>query len=1284
MSSSIKLNRRLVDISELRDRRTTLSGADGLGSVFAGGGQMGELMRKLDWANTPLGPVSAWSPALRMMARFLLANRFPLLLWWGPQFCQLYNDAYRPILGNKHPQFVGRPVSECWNEIWHILEPLIRTPFEGGPSTWMEDIPLELNRHGFLEETHFTIAYSPVPDDTVPSGIGGVLATVHEISEQVVGERRTRALRDLGAGILEERTAEEACVRAAGVLAHYPKDIAFALLYILDAERKVARLAATAGVDAEDVDIAPASIEIVRPDANWPLSRVFAADRLELVKDLRKRFRAVPAGAWSDPVETAAVLPIRSNVSHQLAGFLVAGLSPRLRFDDLYQSFLELTASQIATAVANARAYEEERKRAEMLARLDRAKTAFFSNVSHEFRTPLTLMLGPLEEALSDATLPASQRQRLDSAHRNSLRLLKLVNTLLDFSRIEAGRAQAAYQLTDATTFTAEIASVFRSAIEKAGLKFRVDCEAIQQPVYLDREMWEKVVLNLLSNAFKFTFDGEIAVQLKDRGARFELSVSDTGTGIPSEELPRVFERFHRIEKTRSRTYEGTGIGLALVQELVKLHGGTVEVKSELGRGTTFLVVVPTGKAHLPPDRIEAKRAVASTALDSNSYLQEALRWLPESSEPGTLVGVRSPAPQSSPSGDLIVVADDNADMREYVARLLAPHYRVHAVADGKQALKAIRLLRPSMVLSDVMMPLLDGFGVLRELRRDPELASTPVILLSARAGEESQVEGLQAGADDYLPKPFTARELLARVETHLRMARLRDQAADRERQLRAEAELERERLQELLAQAPAAIGLMTGPEHRWVYVNERYVKVTGRSGPEDFVGRTIRESLPEIDSQPYVDLLDQVYRTGKPYVGREMRATLNRAPGGQPDEVYFDFVYQPVRRADGSTQGILVHAVEVTDKVTARKVIERNAQRLHLAQTAAQIGTWEWDPVKQVSVLSPELHRMFGTDPMDSRHSEKWQNRVHKDDWGRVSDLLLAATHSGSMDFEYRYHHPELGMRWFYCKGARFHDDTRMFGIVQDVTESRLAERALRESEERLRKTEKLAAAGQLAASLAHEINNPLTSVTNSLYLLEKRANLDPQARSVVEIGRSELGRMARIVKQSLSYYRGTLAPKEVDVMEILDESLQVFGPKLQRQGIRVETRVEGCAPVMGFADEIRQVIDNLLVNAAEAMPKGGRLTLSLHPSLDWRNLRARGIRLAVADSGVGIRKELLPKVFEAFFTTKLDKGTGLGLWVVRGLVAKHDGSIRLRTSIRPGRTGTVVSVFLPLAMPS
>ena len=469
--------------------------------------------------------------------------------------------------------------------------------------------------------------------------------------------------------------------------------------------------------------------------------------------------------------------------------------------------------NRLPSALASARAYEQERQRAEALAEIDRAKTAFFSNVSHEFRTPLALMLGPLEEVLPEARerLSPERHEQLVTVRRNAFRLLKLVNTLLDFSRIEAGRVQAVYEPTDLAGVTSEIASVFRSAMENAGLRFSVECQPIAEPVYVDRDMWEKVVSNLLSNAFKFTFEGAVTVTLKPVDGAVELQVRDTGVGIPEDQRERVFERFHRIEGTQARTYEGTGIGLALVQELVKLHGGHVRVESAVGQGSTFTVTIPLGTAHLPAERIQAAQSVASTGIGADAYAEEAQRWLPDEWSaadvtmlPNLASRAPSPTPEAAAKRELIVVADDNADMRQYLRHLLGGRYEVHAVADGRQALEAARLLRPALVLADVMMPQLDGFGVLRAMRDDSALASTPIILLSARAGEESRVEGLQAGADDYLVKPFTARELMARVETHLKMANLRRDTAEREERLRSEAELERQRLhasQELLAE---------------------------------------------------------------------------------------------------------------------------------------------------------------------------------------------------------------------------------------------------------------------------------------------------------------------------------------------------------------------------------------------------------------------------------------------------------------------------------------------------
>ncbi|WP_233837000.1 ATP-binding protein [Paraburkholderia sp. ZP32-5] len=760
------------------------SGAD-IGSAN-GGGSMAQLVSEFDWASTELGASSGWSASLRLIVRFVLDNRVPMLLWWGPNYIQIYNDAYAPILGAKHPrQALGRPFRECWDEVFDVLGPLVDVPFSGGESTWMDDIELVVRRHGFAEESHFMIGYSPVPDDAAPRGIGGVLGTVVENTQKVIGERRLTILSELASHLAGTNTAAEACERAASILAGHSKDVPFALLYLADEAAGTLRLAGSSGFEQGAKQggnsLADINVESPRDGMAALLARAMRTGAIQMHDGLASVLSEVPQGPWPSAPDQLAVVPLKSNVANRPAGVLVAGISACIRCDAQYVSFLELVASQLASAVTNARAYEEERRRAEALAQIDRAKTAFFSNVSHEFRTPLTLMLGPLADALMAANLPAAVRTQLDVAHRNAQRLLKLVNSLLDFARIEAGRAEASYAPVDLSALTRDLASSFRSAMERAGLSYRVECDTLDEPVYVDHAMWEKVVLNLISNALKFTFDGEVNIALTRSGDRVLFSVTDTGVGVPAEELPKLFERFHRVEGARSRTHEGSGIGLALVQEIVRLHGGTIEIDSVLDAGSTFRVSLPFGTAHIPPQRVQASAVARSALSGAKAYVDEALRWLPgEEARPA--VWDEDPAEGLSQVdgrfartyGARILLADDNADMRAYLRDLLQPHYAVELVHDGEDALLRAEENRPDLILADVMMPRLDGFGLIARLREDPGLRDVPVILISARAGEESRIEGLAAGADDYVVKPFYARELLTRIGSLLELVHLR------------------------------------------------------------------------------------------------------------------------------------------------------------------------------------------------------------------------------------------------------------------------------------------------------------------------------------------------------------------------------------------------------------------------------------------------------------------------------------------------------------------------------
>lgn len=530
----------------------------------------------------------------------------------------------------------------------------------------------------------------------------------------------------------------------------------------------------------------------------WPMGDAVRSQRPVLVENLQQSLEGFSYGPYPESPKQALILPINLPGSEYPLGVIVAGVSSRRDLDQPYRLFYDMLRDTVTNAISNAWAYETERQRAEALAEIDRAKTIFFSNVSHEFRTPLTLMLAPTSDALADTDNPLKpiQRQRIELVQRNSMRLLKLVNTLLDFSRIEAGRIQARYEPTDLATFTAELASTFRSLIEQADLALVVDCAPLPEPIYIDREMWEKIVLNLLSNAFKFTFTGSITVRLQPAGDHVELAIADTGIGIPPVEIPHLFERFHRVEGAQGRSFEGSGIGLSLVQELVKLHSGRISVTSTLGQGSCFTLSIPTGRSHLPQDHISVAHPLVSTALGATPYVEEALRWLPQtSSSPWSQKRAEESLANPETCSLLIdviahiLVVDDNADMLDYIKRLLEQRYSVETAEDGLAALASIEHRRPSLVLADVMMPRMDGFDLLRALRADPQTRELPIVLLSARAGEEARIEGLEAGADDYLIKPFSNRELLARIEACLKMAQIRQESAGREQALRLLAE---------------------------------------------------------------------------------------------------------------------------------------------------------------------------------------------------------------------------------------------------------------------------------------------------------------------------------------------------------------------------------------------------------------------------------------------------------------------------------------------------------------
>ncbi|MCM0677381.1 response regulator, partial [Micromonospora phytophila] len=742
------------------------------GDVFADGGETGRLMARLDWAATPLGPVAGWPQSLRAAVRMVLSSRYPMLLLWGEEFTQLYNDAYAQLIGDKHPVALGDDVRVTLAEGWDVLAPLIDEAMTTGVASWVPALQLLLDRAGYREEAYFSVSHAPARDDE--GRTVGVLTVCSEVTEQVVGERRLRLLRDLSVrGDGRTVDAASTTARLAGAIGGHPLDVPFAAIYLREGAllRRVALVGGDPVAAALPDTVTAADVD----DRAWGLSAAAEGTATE-VTGVAERL-TLPAGPWDDPVDTALALPLPSAEADQPLGVLLVGVSPSRGLDEAYRSFFQLLTQQVAVAVRNAQAYEEERRRAEALAELDRVKTSFFTNVSHEFRTPLTLMLGPLADALHDHRhpLPAAQRERVDTAWRNATRLLTLVNSLLTFSSLEAGQARSNARRVDLAGLTAELASVFRAAVERAGLRLEVDCPPLARPVAVDPVNWERIVTNLLSNALKYTFVGRIRVGLDADDDEVRLTVSDTGIGIAEEELPRLFERFHRVHGARSRSHEGTGIGLALVRELARLEGGDVRVASRVGVGSTFTVALPWSAL----ERVDATPAVGGDGSGdaARAAAQEAIGWLADPTRAVTAAPAEPAAygPTDGLRGARILVADDNADMRAYLSRLLTGQgWRVETVGDGRQALEAIRREPPDLVLTDVMMPHIDGFELVRRVRAQAGTRALPVVVLSARAGEDASVAGLEVGADDYVVKPFAAAELLARIRATLQGARLR------------------------------------------------------------------------------------------------------------------------------------------------------------------------------------------------------------------------------------------------------------------------------------------------------------------------------------------------------------------------------------------------------------------------------------------------------------------------------------------------------------------------------
>jgi signal transduction histidine kinase len=734
---------------------------------------MAGMVRAFDWSKTTLGPIDRWPPGLVSAIGLCLHSRFQSAVYAGRELLFIYNDAERDILGQLHPDALGLPAHELLRDSWAVVEPELRAAMADGRSTWAVDRPLTFDFRGRKELIYFTYSYSPIFE--ADGGVSGVLLITQDTTARVLAERRLETLTEVTTRAMDAPTEQRACELAVDGLEGRP-DVGFVLVYLVEGSSgRASCVAATTGMEkakAGDVRCSGQRIRFEHGEWSGPLIDLRTKG---VVVDARD---ALPP--WADPRSLGAkvfVGPIVRGTAEPPVGYMVAGLSEDRMFDRPYEAFLGTLGVGIGRSVAAARARQAERERASAIAALDKAKTALYNNVSHELRTPLALILGHLEELRQDIGLSFHGREGLAVASRSALRMLKLVNALLEFSRIEAGEQVGAFRPTDVAQLTRDVAAMFRSTAERAGLRLSVDCCSLPDPLNVDSEAWERIVSNLISNAIKFTPEGEISVRIAVEGDHLCLSVADTGIGIPDHDRERVFSRFYRGQRWGARTHEGSGIGLALVRELVRLHAGSVEASSRPGGGTLMMVRVPLDDGKRVGE-VSADDPYVEVGGAARDFIAEADGWF---ERPDVAAGPSNGSPRTAMTAadslahrDRIVLVEDNPDMREYLRRLLASSYTVELVRDGMQARELLRRDPPAMVISDVMLPGLDGLALVSELRQAAVTRNVPVILVSARADRDSMAAALELGADDYIVKPFGARELLARVGAALENARAR------------------------------------------------------------------------------------------------------------------------------------------------------------------------------------------------------------------------------------------------------------------------------------------------------------------------------------------------------------------------------------------------------------------------------------------------------------------------------------------------------------------------------